>query len=146
MSVVLSHVGLSAETYRWFRAEAGWDVPSPERAQIALDNSLDLSLILDSKRPVAMARVIGDGAMNLYIHDVITAREHRRRGHASRMVGALIGRMQTRYDSEITIGLLAAAAQAPLYARFGFQARPSDIFGPGMNAPLGALSPSPRAV
>ena len=131
---------LTSGDYLRFRREAGWDAPSEARAKLALTHSLLVATICDNGEPIAMARVIGDGAMNLYIQDVITAREHRGRGHATALLTAVIARLQRDYDPAVTIGLMAAVGQERLYAKFGFIARPDARFGAGMIAALGELS------
>ena len=138
--IEIGHDALTADDYRRFPAEAGWDVPSEARAATALACSIALAVVREESEPIAMARVVGDGAMNLYIQDVVTARPHRGQGHASALLAALLQHLQERFDPAVTVGLMAAVGQEPLYAKFGFIARPDSRFGAGMIASLGALS------
>lgn len=88
---------------------------------------------------IGMARVIGDGVLNLYIQDVIIAKKYRGQGYGARLMDALIAALQDSYPKDCTIGLFAAKGQAPFYERFGFLSRPSAITDAGMNAEIGAL-------
>jgi len=47
--------------------------------------------------------------------------------------------LQSQYAANCTIGLMAAKGQDSFYAQFGFTARPSNVYGAGMIAPLGNI-------
>ena len=129
----------SAALYADFRREAGWDVPSPERCAAALDKTLCALVAYDGDRAVGMARLVGDGAVVIYLQDVVVRRDCRGRGVGTRLVAAMIALAQERYPADATFGLLAAAGQDGLYSKFGFVARPAGHLGPGMMARLGDL-------
>lgn len=131
--------------YADFRREAGWDVPSPERCRKALSRTLCALVAYDGDTPVAMARLVGDGAVVIYLQDVVVRQSHRERGVGTRLVAAIIALAQRQYPEEATFGLLAAAGQDGLYAKFGFVARPQGHLGPGMLARLGDLVTDPSS-
>ena len=128
-----------ADLYCEFRREAGWDIPEKNRAAMAMKKSLfGITATLDG-HIVGMARVIGDGAMNIYLQDVIVRKLYRGHGVGKALVRAAVSRMKADYPPNITVGLLASEGNEPLYARFGFVARPSGPLGAGMMAALSDL-------
>ena len=129
----------SVAEYRAFRRHAAWDVPSEARCDAALARSLCGVVGEVDGVAVAMARVIGDGTVSLYVQDVVTHPDHRGRGCATAVLGALIQHLQGAYPADATVGLMAAIGQDVLYAKRGFAARPNALAGPGMYARLGDL-------
>lgn len=93
---------------------------------------------------IGMARVIGDGVLNLYIQDVIIAKGYRSKGLGARVLAQIITDLQSVAPKECTIGLMAAKGQSAFYTRFGFTARPNDKADAGMSAALNTLSPCAR--
>ena len=133
----------SAQDFVSLRREAHWGQINSAQAKAALSASLAGVSLWDNKTCIGMARVIGDGVLNLYIQDVIITKAHRGQGYGAKLLGALISNLKQSYPPECTIGLMAAKGQAPFYARFGFAARPSPTTDAGMNAALGQLEISP---
>jgi len=89
-----------------------------------LRNSVDWGQITDSQ----------------YIQDVIVAEPFRGLGVGKALLAELFKHLQAVYPADCTIGLMAAKEQDGFYAQFGFTARPSDVYGAGMMAPLGKIS------
>ncbi|MEM7730020.1 MAG: GNAT family N-acetyltransferase [Pseudomonadota bacterium] len=139
MDLVIEYGLPDPALYCQLRAEAGWDVPDRERAAHALRKSLFGVLAHNGGETIGMARIIGDGTMNVYIQDVIVGRSHRGRGVGTGVMKAIMSRLKTEYPPEITVGLMASRGNEPLYERFGFVARPSGPLGAGMMAALSEL-------
>ena len=125
--------------YRAFRRHAGWDVPSEARCEAALARTLCGVVGEVDGVAVAMARVVGDETVSLYVQDVVTHPDHRGRGCATAVLEALVAHLQRTYPADATVGLMAATGQDGLYAKRGFAARPNALTGPGMYARLGDL-------
>jgi len=129
------------------RDQTDWGAISLDVAKASLSASLSGISLYDGSNDkqnkttdlIGMARVIGDGVLNLYIQDVIIAKAHRGHGLGAKLMTALIGQLKQDFPDSCTIGLLAAKGQAPFYARFGFNSRPSQTTDAGMNAQLGQL-------
>ena len=116
----------TAEGFVALRCETDWERVSLQQAQASLKASL-CGICLYDKRTIpptliAMARVVGDGVLNLFIQDVIIAKNHR-----------------GQYPETCTIGLMAAKNQAPFYKHFGFLSRPTSTVDAGMYARLSDL-------
>ncbi len=154
---------VSADEFVNLRRETDWGAISLAQAQASLSASLcgiclydthetqtDLleSELMDSEfirskliapKLIGMARIIGDGVLNLYIQDVIIAAPYRGQGLGRKLMDAVIDMLQQNYPADCTIGLMAAKSQAPFYAQFGFLTRPASTLGAGMTAQLNQL-------
>jgi predicted GNAT family N-acyltransferase len=105
-----------------------------------MDSSLSGAVAYVDDQPVSMARLVGDGHINIYLQDVITRKAYRGQGHAGHVIRALLTHAQHQYAPDLTIGLFAADGQDGVYAPFGFRTRPCNGYGPGMFARLGDLA------
>ena len=121
------------------RNSAGWGHITEQQAEEALSSSLGGVHALIDEDIVAVARFVGDGVLNIYIQAVIVAEPHRGQGLGQNLLRHLFMMLQSRYPADCTIGLMAAKGQDGFYAQFGFTARPSNVYGAGMIAPLGDI-------
>ncbi|MEM1314502.1 MAG: GNAT family N-acetyltransferase [Pseudomonadota bacterium] len=131
----------SPEDFAAFRAACGWGRVSPDAARRALAGSL-FGMVAEAPGGAlaGFGRVVGDGALNLYLQDVIVREDLRGRGLGARLAEALTERAMARLAPGGALGLLSAVAAEPLYARLGFQTRPAPGYGPGMSM----FAPPPR--
>lgn len=125
--------------YKALRIQTAWDLPRDVEIKIALENSLMGIYIVDQEVPIAMARIIGDGALNLHIVDVVVAQDRRGEGIGQHIIGQLIANMKLKYPPTVSVTLMAAYRQDGFYKKFGFIPRPNEAFGPGMIARLDHL-------
>lgn len=139
MSVMINATLPRAEEFMALRNQTGWGEIDLETAKMAISGSLGGVSAYENDSLIGMARLIGDGSLNLYIQDVIVLPGFRRQGIARDMLRALITDMQRQFPNSCTIGLLSVAGLEGLYAAFGFNVRPDGPFGAGMHANLGAL-------
>ena len=129
----------SPDAFAALRNSVGWGQITLEQAEAALANSL-CGVIADlNGKTIGMARVIGDGVLNIYIQDVIIIEGHRRKGIGQALMTELLMDLKRSYPAGCTVGLMAAKDQDAFYASFGFIPRPSDVYGAGMIAALGDL-------
>jgi GNAT superfamily N-acetyltransferase len=71
-----------------------------------------------------MGRVVGDGALYLYLQDVVVHPDHQRRGLGTALVTELIGQVRAAAPDGAFVGLFAAPGSERLYRRHGFGAPP----------------------
>lgn len=132
----------TAEDFAALRSDVSWGTPTTNHAQQALRASITgVTATVDGKT-IGMARAVGDGALNIYIQDVIVAQPYRKRGVGDQLVSALIDSLSKTCNPNCLIGLFAADGQDTFYTRFGFTARPQSGFGPGMHGTLSELAKS----
>ena len=80
---------------------------------------------------VGFARATGDG-LYLLITDVIVAPDLRGQKLGERMMNRLMERLKADHPYA-TIMLMCAKGREGFYERLGFEARPSEMYGPGMH-------------
>ena len=130
----------SAQTFKRLRNSVDWGQITDCQAQKALAASLGGICAINKSGVIAIARYVGDGTLNIYIQDVIVAEPFRGQDIGKALLTKLFKHLQAVYPADCTIGLMAAKEQDGFYAQFGFTARPSDVYGAGMMAPLGKIS------
>lgn len=120
------------EGYDALRAHVGWNKAGQVRANKALMQSLHCVSLYDGDALIGFGRIIGDGAMNYYIQDVIVTSPYRGKGLGEKIMQSLMAWLARNAAPDATIGLMSVAGVEPLYRRFGLLARPDGIFGAGM--------------
>ncbi len=118
------------EEYRELCASVGWnETINFAAAPLSLANSLTSIVVLDRgrsvTRPVAMGRIIGDGALFFYLQDIIVRPEYQGIGLGRRIVERLMGWLQTHAPERAFVGLFAAEGKDSFYAHFGFMRHPA---------------------
>lgn len=112
----------------------GWGTPCEEQAAKALKNSLVVFSVEFSGKAVAMARVVGDGAMTFLIKDVVVHPKFQGKG-----VGRLLmDRIEEYISQQISPGwtawaeLTSAAGKEDFYRKCGFILSHEKGLGSGM--------------
>ncbi len=129
----------SSEGFVALRKQADWGNISRNQAEGALEQSLCGVTAFDGDMLIGMARVIGDGILNLYIQDVIVAKSYRGLGVGKQIIEQLIADLGERFPPTCSVGLMAAKGQSTFYESFGFDIRPSDKTDVGMQSSLSQL-------
>lgn len=127
------------DVYKTLRRQTSWGVPQDHEIKTALRKSLGGAYMHDKDIPVAMARIIGDGAISLHIVEVVVAIERRGRGIGQTLMRRLISDMKSSFPSSASVTLMAAYRQESFYNALGFISRPNSDFGAGMIARLSDL-------
>lgn len=135
----------SAEDFQKLRADVSWGPLSLDQASKALSGSVGGVIVLIDGKVIGMARLVGDGILNIYIQDVIIMQVYRKRGIGQALMTALVKHITEIYPKDCLIGLFAADNQDGFYTRFGFSPRPNVGFGPGMHATVSDLAKSSGA-
>ncbi len=129
----------SPQDFKRLREDAGWGEIRLKQGTAALSSSLGGIQAVYNGHVIGMARFIGDGALNIYIQDVVIAKPFQSRGIGKQLLKTLLKHLKANYPADCTLGLMAAKDQDDFYAQFGFTARPSNVYGAGMIAPLGDI-------
>ena len=133
----ISYIGRSImpQEYLHLRRELGLPDPGfPVAARALRDDLFNVVVLLDGETPVACGRVIGDGVLTFLIQDVLVVPKFQRRGIGSKIMGIVLGHLETVAQPGAFVGLMAAPGTEAFFAKHGFAARPEDA--PGMQLAL----------
>lgn len=121
-------------TYLELRKQVGWVELGRGQAQKALDNSLRIVTIYEDDKPIAMGRIVGDGAVICYIQDLIVIPEFQMQHVGSQVIELLIAYVKdiTFENQRMMLCLMCAKGRESFYEKHNFIARPTDALGPGM--------------
>jgi len=120
----------TAGEYNELREAVGWESVSPAVAAAGLEGTRYGVLARLGGHVVGMARLVGDGAIYLYVQDMIVHPEFQARGLGRRLIQALHAWVAVHCTEEATIALMAAPGAQAFYERLGYEPRPADA--PGM--------------
>jgi len=129
----LSYIGRSVMPQEYLQVRQELGLPTlafPVAARAVRDDLFNVIVLLDGETPVACARVIGDGVLTFLIQDVLVAPKYQRKGIGSKIMGIILGHLETVAQPGAFVGLMAAPGTEAFFARLGFAARPEDA--PGM--------------
>lgn len=130
----------TAQEFCALRAETDWGAVTQATAYAALSASLLGALAVDGHKTLGMARVVGDGVLQVYIQDVVVCQSHRNTGIGRALIYSILDQIAALCPADCGIGLFAAEGQSGFYEEFGFKTRPADGFGPAMHARLSSLA------
>ncbi len=132
-NISYSNVIPNAEQFIKFREDCGWGRIELAQAKQALNNSLFFISAFNDKQLIGFGRVIGDGALNYYIQDLIVDTAYRKQNIGSTIMTLLMSHIKkNKLPGKCTVGLMAALNKHDFYQTFGFIYRPNNKFGPGM--------------
>lgn len=121
--------------YNYLTEKVGWGVTDEKLVKTALDNTLySVCAFDDDEKIVGHARLIGDGALFLYIQDVMVAPEFQGRGVGSRLMKHVLKEVERlkAASPEIRVYLGASKGKEDFYRKFGFVSRREADLGDGM--------------
>ncbi|MBR5533730.1 MAG: GNAT family N-acetyltransferase [Ruminiclostridium sp.] len=128
------HHTLSAAEYCALRSAVGWQSLVEEQAQSGLDHSDFVVACRDGEDAVGCARIFWDKGYIAYLADVMVKPEYQGQGIGKRLVEACIAYIdgQLKEGWRIKIVIVSAKGKEAFYEKFGFQLRPNDRDGAGM--------------
>ncbi len=132
--VTLKENVLNLEIYLKLREAVGWKKLSPAQAEKALNNSIYNVVAFFEDKPVAMGRIVGDGAVICYVQDLIVLPEYQKMKIGSKIMENLERYVESirEKDTEMMFCLMCAKGREKFYEGLGFTARPTENLGPGM--------------
>ncbi len=120
------------EEWEELRRTTNWGDRTTDEYRIALQGTLFGVCALDGQKIVAMARVVGDGALCFQIQDVIVDPSYQGKGIGTMVIEHLLEAIQTSALPNSSVYLFASKGKEAFYRRFGFLDRPCEDCGPGM--------------
>lgn len=129
---------INVDDYNALRDAVGWGALCKEQAQQGLDHTSYLISCYDQDHIVGCARVIWDRGYVAYLADVIVMPEYQGMRIGYTMVEKSIEyvRSQLKEGWMIRIVLQAAKGKELFYTKLGFNIRPNDHAGAGMDLVL----------
>lgn len=120
------------EEYLELTGAVGWSsYITPETAKIALAHTLFAVVAEQNGRALAMARIVGDGALFFYVQDVAVMPDRQGMGLGAAVMDRLMTWLDANAPDRAFVGLFSAAGKARFYTRYGFTAATADR--PGMS-------------
>lgn len=125
---------LSAKEYCDLRAAVDWKPIVEDQAQSGIDHSDFVIACRDGQQIVGCARVFWDKGYIAYLADVMVKPDYQRQGIGKHLVDECIAYIdrQLKEGWRIKIVIVSAKGKEPFYERFGFEVRPNEKDGAGM--------------
>ena len=132
--IVLKAGSLPIREYLALRESVGWVCLSEKQATAAMTNCLYCVSAWDGDKPVGMGRLVGDGAVIVYVQDLVIRPEYQSKGIGGLLIEDLIAYAESLREPGTTmmLDLMCAKGRERFYASHGFLARPTEKLGPGM--------------
>ncbi|WP_196279475.1 GNAT family N-acetyltransferase [Catellatospora vulcania] len=103
----------------------GWQLAyDADALPVSLARSLHAVVAVHGGEVVGVGRVLGDGAIYFYLHDIAVLPEHQGRGVGRAIVTALERWIATQAGPRSFVGLFAAGDTKRLYKSFGYRKDP----------------------
>lgn len=123
---VIKNTAVSPDDYNELREKSGiGNRKSKENAEIAIENSLFITSIYDGDKLIAMARVVGDGAISLVVTDVMVDSNYQKNGLGRVLMNEVSKYLDENYDEDSYIILLANTPYDAFYEKFNFKEFPN---------------------
>jgi len=125
---------LSVKEYCELRMAVDWPTLVEEQAQSGLKNSDFIVACRDNDHIVGCARVFWDKGYIGYLADVMVKPSHQKQGIGKRLVNECIAYIdkQLKDGWRIKIVIVTSKGKEAFYRKFGFELRPNEHDGAGM--------------
>lgn len=112
--------------YNTLRKKVGWKPVDEKFVITAFRNSLLTFTAFEDKQFVGMARLVGDGALYLYLQDVIVDPEFQNKGIGRKILEEIQSELKilTSLSPDCFIGLMADPSLFTFYEKFGYAENP----------------------
>lgn len=135
MEYIILDNQLQAEDFIRLFASAGWGELPQDLVELSLANSYATFSVKSENKVIAMARLLGDGAMSFFLKDLVVAPEYQRTGIGSRLLTHVEEYIRTQLKSgwEGYLQLVSAKGKEAFYQKMGYATHPHEHSGPGMS-------------
>ena len=125
---------LSVSEYCQLRAAVQWAPIVESQAESGLNNSDFIIACRDGQQIVGAARVFWDKGYIAYLADVMVLPEYQRKGIGKTLVTQCIAYIDSQLKEgwRIKIVIVSAKGKEEFYEKFGFELRPNQNDGAGM--------------
>lgn len=111
-----------------------WGSYDKEVARIALKNTLYSVSVYEDNQIIGYGRIIGDGAIFFYIHDIMVRKDYQGKKVGTLIMNKLVDKIKEykKINNGARIYLGASKNKEKFYEKFGFITREEANLGPGM--------------
>ena len=120
------------EEYKCFRSAVGWKLVDDKSIAKGLNSSTYSILAKVGDKTIGMGRIVGDGGIFSLIVDIIVIPEFQGQGIGKVIIQNIIDWIKANCVVGSTVWLFAAEGREGFYEKFGFEKRPMDSYGAGM--------------
>jgi len=126
---------ISLSEYCKLRSDVGWTAVIDEQAQAGLDHSDFIVSCYDENEIVGCARIFWDKGAIAYLADVMVTPAYQGKGIGKKLVAECIAYIdgQLKEGWRVKIVIVSEKGKEKFYEKFGFQIRPNEKDGAGMN-------------
>ena len=125
---------LSAKEYCELRSAVAWQPIVEEQAQSGLNGSDFIIACRDDDNIVGCARIFWDKGYIAYLADVMVKPKYQKQGIGKKLVSECIAYIDSQLKNgwRIKIVIVSAKGKKQFYEKFGFELRPNEHDGAGM--------------
>ena len=127
MKLILKKPNIS--DYLSLRERAGTGDKNPNRAEIALQNSLLTVCMYDKDLLIGFGRVVGDGGITYIISDIMVDKNYHRKGYATQIMDEINNFLNKNTHEDSYVCLIAVSPADNLYNRYDFEYLPDQKCG-----------------
>lgn len=124
----------NVEEFNYLFDEVGWGAHDYEVSKSALKNNIYSVSIYDDNHIIGYGRIIGDGVIYLYIHDVMVHPLYQNKGIGKQIMQKLVDKIKEikKENPYLRAYLGASPGKENFYKKYGFITREEADLGPGM--------------
>ncbi len=124
----------NVEEYNYLFDIVGWGSYPVEVSKKALSNNIYSVSIYDNDKIIGYGRLIGDGIIFLYIHDVMVKPEYQGKGIGKTIMQKLLSKVEElrKENPDLLLYLGASKGKEDFYRKCGFITREEANLGAGM--------------
>nr|VFK30137.1 MAG: Acetyltransferase (GNAT) domain-containing protein [Candidatus Kentron sp. MB]VFK35178.1 MAG: Acetyltransferase (GNAT) domain-containing protein [Candidatus Kentron sp. MB]VFK77111.1 MAG: Acetyltransferase (GNAT) domain-containing protein [Candidatus Kentron sp. MB] len=118
--------------YNSLRYAVGWVTFDVDTIERSLEKSVYCICVEYDNELIGLGRVVGDGGVCFYIHDVIVLPKFRRKGIGEGIFEHFMKYFSQNATKGSYIAAMVGKGAENLYSKYNFWIRPNKILGPGM--------------
>lgn len=126
---------LNADEFIRLFASAGWGEPPRDMVETSLVGSWATFSVYREEKVIAMARLLGDGAMSFFLKDLVVEPQYQGQGIGRRLLqhveNYIADQLKPGWNGYLQ--LVSAKDRDAFYEKCGYASHPNDHSGAGMS-------------
>ena len=127
---------ISVEDFNFLRKSVGWGELELKIATKSIENALFIVTAIFENKIIGLTRVSGDGGYTVFITDVIVLPDYQNKGIGKQLMNKAMNYIKESFLEKgqgISVNLMSAKGRESFYEKFGFNVRPNENRGAGMD-------------